>query len=182
MAADIVARKLLSQKQNSPRVNRLLCLSRSVPGDETHVEDLPGGGQSNLERYIAYGRETVWTSLVQTITYRLKRPSHLPKTENKARKRPQKDVGVGGGKSRSRSRSGGPCFRPTSGHIPSDQPNALLLLSACAAIGWLVVLSRPAAAPHHHGHHHRRSCCLHSRAGLLPVLLLLKNWDTPDMK
>ncbi|RAH59791.1 hypothetical protein BO85DRAFT_486250 [Aspergillus piperis CBS 112811] len=53
MAADIVARKSLSQKQNSPRVNRLLCLSRSVPGDETHVEDLPGGGQSNLERYIA---------------------------------------------------------------------------------------------------------------------------------
>ncbi|OJJ76444.1 hypothetical protein ASPBRDRAFT_192583 [Aspergillus brasiliensis CBS 101740] len=37
MAADIVAR---------------------IPGDETHVEDLPGGGQSNLERFIAYGRET----------------------------------------------------------------------------------------------------------------------------
>ncbi|GAA82356.1 hypothetical protein AKAW_00471 [Aspergillus luchuensis IFO 4308] len=69
MAADIVARKLLSQKQNSPRVNRLLCLSRSVPGDETHVEDLPGGGQSNLERYIAYGRETPARRLAGSLFY-----------------------------------------------------------------------------------------------------------------
>ncbi|PYH62780.1 uncharacterized protein BO96DRAFT_22441 [Aspergillus niger CBS 101883] len=102
----------------------------------------------------------------------------------RARKRPQKGVGVGGGKSRSRSRSGGPCFRPTSGQLPSGQPNVLLLLSAYDVIGWLLVLSHPvaaAAASHHHGHHLYRSWCLHSHAGLLP-LLLLKKRNSSDLE